>query len=81
MELNEIKDNEIIKASVCSRCGCVEFARPLYPGRNEFSRTGFNSLPGWSSYFGAWTLCPEYSKDFRNVWDTFINTKSIPAKP
>lgn len=78
MELNEIKDGEIIKASVCKRCGRIGFARTCYPGRSEFSRTDFNPLPGWSLHFGSWTLCPECSKDFDDVLDAFIATQPFP---
>lgn len=78
MEPNEIKDNEIIKASVCKCCGRVGFARTCYPNRKEFGSTDFSPLPGWSSYFGSWTLCPECSKDFDDVLKAFIATKQSP---
>lgn len=69
----------VIKCDACGKCVEIGGKRTLHnPVRNEFSRTDLNSLPGWSSYFWACTLCPECSKDFRNVWDAFINTNPCP---
>lgn len=73
MKLTEIKDGEILKAYVCSRCGCVEFAGTEYPMRKEFSSSDFSRLPGWSTQFGSITLCPECTKDFHKMASRFIN--------
>lgn len=78
MKLTEIKDGEILKAYVCSRCGCVEFAGSAFPPRCQLSPGDFNYLPGWLSNFGGMTLCPECSKDFHGMVDQFINAKPHP---
>ena len=49
----------IIKCDACGKCVAIGGKRTLlYPGRSEFIRTEFNSLPGWSSDFWDMDVVP-----------------------